>query len=299
MKIKKSTADHVIDVLIYIIYFLFAVICIYPFYYIIINSISANDLSDAGKIMFIPKGVHLTNYTSLKYVQGFAHAALVSVARTVIGTTACVIGSSFLGFMFTQEDMCLRKFWYRYTVMTMYISAGIIPWYLTMRNLHLTNNFLAYILPVIVSPFNIILVKTYVESIPRELQEAAEIDGAGILKIFVRVILPVSKPILATIAIFTAVGQWNAFQDTLILMTKEALYTLQFKLYQYINQASSMASMIKSAGGANAIASVAQRQTATSVRMTVTTVVVLPVLIIYPLFQKYFTSGIMIGSVKG
>ena len=181
----------------------------------------------------------------------------------------------------------------------MYFNAGIIPWFLTMRNLHLTNNFWGYILPTIVSPFYIILAKTFVESIPKELQQAAEIDGAGTLTMFYRVILPVIKPILATVAIFAAVAQWNAFQDTLLLMTDNKLYSLQFILYQYINQASSLKQLVNSSSGAAVAQSVATVQTATSIRMTVTIIVVAPILLIYPIFQRYFVRGIMIGAVKG
>ena len=174
------------------------------------------------------------------------------------------------------------------------------PWYITMRNLHLTNNFLAYVLPALVSPFNVILVKTYVESTPRELQDAAEIDGAGTLRVFASVVLPIIKPILATVAIFTAVGQWNSFQDTLLLMTDTKLHTLQFVLYQYINQANSLASLLTSNAGSDAIQqALSTAQTATSVRMTVTIIVVTPILLVYPFFQRFFVKGIMIGAVKG
>ena len=173
--------------------------------------------------------------------------------------------------------------------------------FLTMQNLHLTNSFWVYVVPVIVQPFNIILVKTYMESIPRSLQEAAEIDGAGVMKVFLKIILPTSTPILATIAIFSAVAQWNAFQDTLIYVTDQKLYSLQYILYQYINQANSLATMVKnSSGGTNLnMAALATQQTPTSIRMTVSVIVVLPILFIYPIFQRYFVKGIMIGSVKG
>ncbi len=277
---------------------LFTLICIYPFYYLIINTISANDISANGQIMFLPKGIHFQNYIDVFKIPDLASAALVSLGRTVLGTIGAVLGAAYLGFMFTQQKMWARKFWYRFTIITMYFNAGLIPWYITMRNLHLTNNFLAYILPAIVQPFNIILVKTYMESISPALQEAAEIDGASVMKVFMKIMLPLAKPIMATIAIFAAVGQWNSFQDTLILMTKPALYTLQFLLYQYINQASSLAAMIKN-GTVISTSSLATMQTPTSIRMTVSVVVILPILLVYPFFQKYFVKGIMIGSVKG
>lgn len=145
-----------------------------------------------------------------------------------------------------------------------------------------------------------ILTKTYVESIPRELQDAAEVDGAGTLKVFFSIILPIIKPILATVAIFAAVGQWNSFQDTLLLVTDTKLYTLQFILYQYINQASSLATIVSSGTSSEAIQQMlATTQTATSIRMTVTILVVTPILLVYPFFQRFFVKGIMIGAVKG
>jgi len=224
---------------------------------------------------------------------------LVSVARTVIGTACTVLASAFLGFMFSQRKMWHRKFFYRFVVVTMYFSAGLIPMFMTMKTLGLTNSFWVYIIPVIVQPFNIIMVKTYVESIPSSLQEAAEVDGAGVLTRFFKIILPTCTPILATIAIWAAVGQWNSFQDTLIYITDQKLYSLQYLLYTYINQASSLAAMVKSSGNVSAVASMVTMQTPTSIRMTISVVVVLPILFIYPMFQKYFVKGIMIGAVKG
>lgn len=298
---EKRFLDYLFIAVIYIFFTLFMIICIYPFYYLIINSISANDISARGDIMFYPVGIHFKNYSDIIRIPGLSHSALISVGRTILGACGTLIGSSFLGFMFTQEKLWMRRFWYRFTVATMYFSAGLIPWYITMMNLRLTNNFLAYILPAIVQPFNVILIKTYIENTPRALQEAAEIDGAGVLKIYLQIILPISTPILATVAIFASVGQWNSFQDTLILMTDQRLHTLQYTLYQYINQSSSLARLIQSTGGTitDSVINVAQQQTPTSVRMTVSVIVILPILTVYPIFQKYFVKGIMIGSIKG
>lgn len=299
-KMRISTEDKIISILSYIIYSLFAFVCCYPFYYIFINTLSANDLSERGKVLLWVKGFHLSNYVNVMKIPGLFNALQVSVARTAIGTILTVITSAFLGFMFTQETLWQRKLWYRFVVATMYFNAGIIPWFLTMRNLGLANNFWGYVLPYTVTPLYIVLCKTFVESVPKELQQAAEIDGAGTMRIFFQVMLPVIKPILATIAIFSAVGQWNSFQDTLLLVTDNKLYTLQFILYQYINQASSLKALINSTSAStNVMASLATAQTATSVRMTVTIVVVTPIILIYPIFQRFFIKGIMIGAVKG
>jgi putative aldouronate transport system permease protein len=297
---KLTTNDLIFSVVNYTLFTIITLICIYPFYYLIINTISANDLSANGAINFLPKQIHLNNYIEVFKLKGLLPAAGISLARTAIGTSLTVLVSGFLGFMFTQHKMWARKFCYRFIVITMYFNAGLIPMFITMDTLNLTNNFLVYILPAIVQPFNIILAKTYIESIPTSLQEAAEIDGAGIITVFGKVILPTSKPILATIAIFSAVAQWNSFQDTLIYVTDQKLYSLQYLLYCYINQANSLKALImNSMGSSNNLMVLATQQTPTSIRMTVTVIVVLPILFIYPMFQKYFVKGIMIGAVKG
>ncbi len=299
-KKNKMKSDILFKIENYTFFGIYSLICAYPFYYLIINTISSNDLSANGAINFLPDQVHFTNYIEVFKIKGLMTAAGVSLARTVIGTVLTVLASAFLGFMFTQQKMWGRKFWYRFIIITMYFNAGLIPMFITMKNLHLTDNFLVYIIPLIVQPFNIILAKTYVESIPMSLQEAAEIDGAGIITVFIKVILPTSKPILGTIAIFSAVTQWNSFQDTLIYVTDQKLYSLQYLLYCYINQANSLKALImNSIGSYSDVMTLATKQTPTSVRMTVTVIVVLPILFVYPLFQRYFVKGIMIGSVKG
>ena len=291
MKIKTSKGDRTFQVINILIFAIFAIICAYPFYYLIINSISANDLSASGKVNFLPHGFQLENYVKVFQLNGLGTAAMVSLGRTVIGTICTVLASVYLGFMFTQQRMWHRKLWYRFMVITMYFNAGLIPMYMTMKTLHLTNSFWVYIIPAIVQPFNIIMAKTYVESIPPALQEAAEIDGAGTMTVFAKVILPTCKPIMATIAIWSAVGQWNSFQDTLIYITDQKLYSLQYLLYTYLNQASSLATMVQQSGGnVSAVANLATQQTPTSIRMTISVIVVLPILFVYP---------IMIGSVKG
>lgn len=305
VKLKKvkndnSTSDKVFNLFNYLFFGILTFICAYPFYYLIINSISNNELSALGSIRFWPSGLHLENYKQVLQLNGLANAAVISLARTIIGTATTVLASAFLGFMFTQKKLWKRQFWYRFIVITMYFNAGLIPLFITMKNLGLTNNFWVYILPTIVQPFNIILIKTYIESIPPSLQEAAEMDGANIIQVFFKVILPNCAPILATVAIFSAVGQWNSFQDTLIYITDQKLYSLQYLLYTYINQANSLATMVKNTSGSMAgVVSAATTQTPTSIRMTVSVIVVLPIMFVYPIFQKHFVKGIMLGAVKG
>ena len=212
-----------------------------------------------------------------------------------------VMASAFVGYLVTKQQMWHRKFWYRFLVITMYFNAGTIPWYLNMSMLGLTNNFMAYIIPGIVAPYNIILVKTYIESIPAELEESAFMDGAGYWTIFRKIIWPLSMPILATIAIFGAVGHWNSFTDSLILMQNAPeLYTLQHRLYLYLTTSSNIGALMN--GGVSSSAAEGIMQTALNakvIKYTVSMVSIIPILLVYPFMQRYFVKGIMLGAVKG
>ena len=210
-----------------------------------------------------------------------------------------VAASALVGYLVTKQEMWHRKFWYRFLVITMYFNAGTIPWFLNMSMLGLTNHFAAYIIPGIVAPYNIILVKTYIESIPSELEESALMDGAGFLVVFRKIIWPLSKPILATIAIFGAVGHWNSFTDSLILMQNAPeLYTLQHRLYIYLNTSSNLA-QIMSTGGSAATAAAQSAMSTKVLKYTISMVTVIPILLVYPFMQRYFEKGIMLGAVKG
>ncbi|MGN8025338.1 carbohydrate ABC transporter permease [Microbacterium sp. 22242] len=297
---RRGAGDLFFAIVNYTVFVLLAFLCAYPFYFLIINSISANDASALGNVRWMPEGIHFSNYAEVFQLNGLPMAAVVTIGRTVIGTVATVLASAFLGFMFSQNKMWGRKFWYRFVIITMYFSAGLIPVFIVMKTLGLTNNFWVYVLPFVVQPFFIILVKTYVEAMPESLQEAAEMDGANIVQIFFRIYLPNMTPILATVAIFSAVAQWNSFQDTLIYVTDQSLYTLQYLLYMFINQANSLAQAAQNSGGnLTSIISAATSQTPTSIRITVSVIVVLPIIFIYPLFQRFFVKGIMLGAVKG
>lgn len=299
-RIRTAWQDRLLSVAVCFVYTVCALVCIFPFYYIMINSISANDLSEQGKIVFFPQEIHFTNYVSVFKLPGLGTALFVSLARTAAGTLFTVVVAAFLGYMFTRETLWHRKLWFRFVMITMFFNAGLIPWALSMDQLGLRNSFWIYILPLIVQPFYIVLCKTYVESIPKEMQEAAEIDGAGPLRVFLFVMLPVIRPILATIAVFAAVNQWNSFQDTLLMVTDKRLYTLQYTLWSYINQASAMKDLASSAAFASQeTISPAHAATAASIRMTVTVLTMLPVILVYPIFQRFFLRGVITGAVKG
>jgi len=298
VKHRLSFGEMLFNIFNYTILILFTLLCIFPFYYLIINSISANDLSARGEILFFPRQLHISNYVQVFRIPGLMRAAFISLSRTVLGTLFTVLAAAFLGFLFTKP-MWGRKVWYRLLIASMYFNAGLIPYFVTVMRYGLMNSFWVYIIPLVVQPFSVLLVKTFIESTPISLQEAAEIDGAGTLRIFHMIMLPLIKPILATVAIFAAVGQWNQFMDTVLFITEQDLWTLQFVLFNYLSQAGFLARLVQAGMGNIDVASLVNMQTPTSVRMTVTIVVTLPILFVYPFFQKYFVKGMMIGAVKG
>ncbi len=301
---KKKTVvkggDVVFNIVNYTFFILFTLLCAFPFYFLFINTISDNDMVQKGQIKLIPHGLNLSNYIAMLNVSDLGQAFLVTIARTILGTALMVMASALVGYLVTKQEMWHRKFWYRFLVITMYFNAGTIPWYLNMSMLGLTNHFAAYIIPAIVAPYNIILVKTYIESIPGELEESALIDGAGFFTVFRQIIWPLCKPILATIAIFGAVGHWNSYTDSLILMQNAPeLKTVQHRLFEYLNQTTNLASVMSSGGGILASAAVKQALNSKVLKYTISMVTVIPILIVYPFMNRYFEKGIMLGAVKG
>ncbi|MCL2377663.1 MAG: carbohydrate ABC transporter permease [Defluviitaleaceae bacterium] len=295
MNHKKSIGERVFIAFNYLFFLLMVFICLYPFWYIFVYSLSAPMAALSG-INFLPREFTLSNYGDVFTVPGIGRAAMISVLRTVTGTILMVTMCSFFAYLMTKQRMYFRTAIYRFTIITMYFNAGLIPWFMTMRAYGLNNNFLVYILPGALSAFNVILVKTFIEQLPPSLEEAAFIDGAGILTVFTRIIMPLSTPILATIAVFGAVGHWNAWFDNLIFMVgRPELNTLQLMLWEILNQAIIPTRNI----GLTQAQQMADQTSPMTIRMTATMIVTFPVLFIYPFAQRFFVKGIMIGAVKG
>lgn len=300
-KMKKSPAVIAYQIFNYTLLIFLTIICVYPFWYMLIYTLSNPSIADVKTPILLPVGFTLTNYMQIFEISGFFHALMISVLRTVIGTAATVFACSFLGYLFTKNEMPGRKFMYRALVLTMYISGGLIPTFLLIRSYGLLNNFLVYILPMMVSAYNIILIKTFIEQLPKSLEESAVIDGAGYFTVFCRIIFPLSAPIIATVAVFAAVGHWNSWFDNYIYAgNNESLKTLQYLLYNYLNQAQQMANQIKnSIAGGGAVDVVTMAISPKGVRMTITVLASLPIFVVYPFMQKFFVKGIMLGAVKG
>jgi multiple sugar transport system permease protein/putative aldouronate transport system permease protein len=295
-KIRWSLEDKVYHAIAMPIFLLLAFVCIYPFWYVIIASISNSTWVNAGLVTFLPKGFNPANYVKVLTLPGLWQSVKVTVVRVLLATVLQTLCSAYMGYFFSKTNMWGRKFWYRLLAATMYFSAGMIPVYLNWKNLGLVDSFWIYIVPGLFSMYNAVLVKTSIEAMPRELEESAVIDGAGYLTRFIKIVLPLQKAILATIALFTAVNHWNDyFTSRLYINLRQDLVVLQYKLFQVLQEAETAAKMAAEAGvdyNPNSV-------TATGFRMALTVVVIFPVMCIYPVIQKHYVKGVMIGAVKG
>ncbi len=290
MKSKSTPFDWINVVLM----FLMMLACFYPFYYMLVYSFSDPQLSKFG-ITLLPKGFTLENYRKVLTLPNILSAAGVSLLRTGIGTLVTVLCCSLFAYLVTKP-MYGRKIIYRMLVLTMYVNGGLIPTYLVMRLYHLNNNFLIYILPSALSAYNVILIKTFMEQLPPSLEESAILDGASPIVRWWHILMPLSKPILATITVFAAVNQWNAWFDAHIYMTDSSKWPLQYILYRYLTEAQQAAAMLEKDLNGDMVA---KEITPAAVRMTVTAVITIPILMVYPFMQRYFVKGIMLGAVKG
>lgn len=297
---KASASRRAFQLFNYCLLVGFTLICIYPFWYILIYTVSDPAAVEMSSPVLFPRGFSLANYKNIFTLSGFFPALSMSVLRTVVGTTLSVLSCSFLGYLFTKEEMPGRKFIYRLLIFTMYISGGMIANYIVIKSYGLLNSFWVYILPGMISAYNIVLIKTYIEQLPASLEESAQLDGAGYLTVFTRIVMPLSKPIIATIVVFVAVGHWNSWFDNHIYTRgNESLMTLQYLLYNYLNEAQRVAEQIKNTSNIGGIEQMISSISPKGVRMTITVLASLPIFAVYPFMQQYFVKGIMVGAVKG
>ncbi|HTH13098.1 MAG TPA: carbohydrate ABC transporter permease, partial [Spirochaetia bacterium] len=228
------------------------------------------------------------------------NAFFVSVARTVLSTAGNLFLTAMLAYALGRREYLLRKPLTVLVVFTMYISAGLIPYYFLIKSLGLINSFLVYVVPSLVGAFNFIVIRTYIQTIPESLVESARMDGGGDFLIFLRLILPLSAPVLATVALFVAVGSWNSWFDTLLFASgRQELSTLQYELMKFLS-ASQAQSKSAADVGALGMAKDASSSMVTpvSIRAAITVVAAIPILIVYPFLQKHFVTGLAVGGVK-
>ncbi len=274
---------------------LFCIVTLYP----ILNTlaVSFNDGLDAvkGGIHLIPRKFSLRAYDAVIHKQGLQQGAIVTVARTVIGTLLALVANALLAFVVSRRRFLFRSSLSFFWVVTMYASGGMIPGLILMKNLHLTNTFLVYIIPGLVSAFNVLVLRTYMESLPDSYEESAQLDGAGYMRIFVSIISPLCKPVYATVALFVAVGHWNSWFDAMLYnRNRTELTTLQYELQKYLNSVMQTQGNTSSSGKTSSSSQV----TPVTVRAAASIVTMLPIIMLYPFLQRYFVTGLTIGGVK-
>jgi putative aldouronate transport system permease protein len=289
---KKSFAD----VLILVFMFFMILVTLYPFLNVAAKSF--NDPIDTvkGGIHIIPRAFTMRNYTGLFEAGSNLPAAFrMSILRTLVGTVSSVLCCAMFAFTLSRADFMFRRIFTILLVITMYVGGGLIPDYILIRSLRLINNFWVYIIPGIINAFNVVVIRAYVDTIPISLQESARIDGANDLTIFFRIIFPLCKPVLATVALFVAVGQWNSWFDTyLYARSVKGLSTLQYELMKILDSAQSIGSQVDIYSEGLRAA----KRNPEALKMAITIIATVPILIVYPFLQRYFVSGITLGAVK-
>ncbi|MBQ3371815.1 MAG: carbohydrate ABC transporter permease [Oscillospiraceae bacterium] len=297
IKSRKIKQDWVFPLVNTVFLILLMFITLYP----VINTVaySFNEGTDAlrGNIGLLPRKFSLDSYKSILSDAAVYRAAWISASKTVLITLLNLFWTSMLAYALSRKEFVLRKFITVIMVLTMYINAGLIPNYLLIsKTLHLSNKYLVYIIPTMFSCFNMIVIRTYIAGLPEALVESARIDGAGDLRIFWQIIFPLCKPVLATVALFIAVGSWNSWFDTYLYVGgKKDLYTLQYLLKMKLATTQASANAAKST--AEAMSTLGQT-TPITIRCAITVIAAIPIMIVYPFLQQYFVKGIALGSVK-
>lgn len=292
-KMKKSTADKVADVLIYAVITIFALMCIIPFIHVLSVSISSDADVYANNVFLIPKHINFNAYKTVIGDKSMMQSLGFTVVMTLVFTLLGMFVTICAAYALSKPQLKGRYFFSTMFLITMYFSAGTIPDYLLIDSLNLLDTAACLILPLVFSAYNMIILRTFMEnSIPDSLLEAAKLDGCDEFRTLVSVVLPLSKPVLATLALFYAVGRWNSFQDALYYIQSDSLKPLQLKLYNLVNASGSTGSLAQEAGGG-------QQQAQEVVKSATIMFATLPIVVVYPFVQKYFVSGVMIGAVKG
>lgn len=271
----------------------FVIITLYP----VLNTlaISFNDGIDTvrGGIHLIPRKFTLQNYYTVLHKQNMVTGAYITVLRTVVGTFLALATNALLAFIVSRKRFLFKSQLSLFWVITMYVNGGLIPTFLLYKSLHLTGTFWVYVIPGTVSAFNMLVLRTYMVGLPDSLEESAQLDGAGYMTIFVKIISPLCKPVYATVALFVAVGQWNSWFDAMLYNRMSDKYTtLQYELMKLLS------SVMQQSGSADSARNSANSITPASIRAAATIATMLPIVCLYPFLQRYFVTGLTIGGVK-
>ena len=282
----------------YILLIAFALMCIIPFYLVIVSSFQAESvLIREGYPLYI-KEFSLESYKlCLKNPDAILRAYGITVLVTVVGTAIAVLLNTMTGYVLSRKDFKARNFFSFFFFFTTLFSGGLVPWYIIcVRYLNLKNTLGALILPMIFSVWNMIIAKSFMSSLPAALTESAKIDGANDFKIYVRLILPLSTPLIATLALFSALAYWNDWYNCMLFITKSNLYNLQYYLQTMLNSADALR---KAAAMSNGTAASTAQVPLEGMKMAMTAIATGPIVLLYPFVQRYFVKGLTIGAVKG
>jgi putative aldouronate transport system permease protein len=295
--LKKLTAgDLSFNIFNYTFMIILSIVTLYPFLNVLAISLNNSVDTVKGGITIIPREFTFLNYQEIFKIKAISISVVISVLRTVVGTFTGIISTAMVAFVISRQDFIGRKFVTIAFLVTMYVSGGLIPDYMLIRNLHLTNNFLVYILPGLISIFNVIVLRSFIDGLPFELQESAKLDGANDITIFFKIIFPLCMPAIATLSLFIAVGQWNSWFDTYLYCgSNKSLTTLQFELQKVLLSAQSSGQQ-DIYGSSDMVSQ--KRISPESIRMAMTVVATLPIIFVYPFVQKYFMKGLTLGAVK-
>ena len=275
------------------------IVTLLPFLNIL--AISFNEAADTmkGGVWLWPRLFSMNNFNHIFNTPAIPVAFRNSVLRTVITSLSGVFLTAMLAYTLTRKTYVLRNFIMITIIITMYIDGGLIPTYFLMRDLRLIGTFLVYIIPGLIHPFNLLVIRTYMNSLPDSFVESAKIDGAGEFRIFLQIIMPLCLPVLATVTLFIAVGQWNSWFDNFLYNSFRPEYTtMQFELMKLLESANAMAGSAERAFSAAAGGGKVTIMTPTAVRAAMTIVTAVPILLVYPFLQKYFVKGLTLGGVK-
>jgi len=297
IKTKKTISELIFDYSNILLMLIVAVVTIYPFLNILAISLNESVDSVRGGIHIIPRKFTFANYISIFTASNLTTAFIISILRTVIGTITGLFSTFLVAFVLSRKDFVSRRLFSAIFVITMYISGGLIPDFILTRNLGLMNNFMVYIIPNLIWVWNLFVLRSYIESLPYSLQESAKLDGANDFTIMAKIIFPLCLPVIATIALFITVGQWNSWFDTYLYCgNNKSLSTLQFELMKILQSAQSQVSSSRMAHQSEAV--LRHQVSPESIKMAITIVATVPILLVYPFLQKYFVSGLTLGAIK-
>ncbi|AIQ37155.1 sugar ABC transporter permease [Paenibacillus sp. FSL R5-0345] len=288
--------DHIFKSFVYLILILVLLVTFLPFWNILVLSLNAAEDTVRGGVYFWPRDITFDSYNQILKDTEIMNGIWVTVKRTVIGAPLSVFVITMLAYPLSRQNLVGRKGWNLYFVFTMYFGGGLIPYYMVLKALNMIDTFSVFILPGLMNVFYMIIVRTFMEGLPGEIEESAKVDGANDITIFFRIVLPLTTPVLATVGLFQAISHWNAWFDSYAFTYSSDLKTLQAVLVKILSQFQtggmvSQSQMLANSAKRNAVSS-------DTIRMAATMVATLPIVLVYPFLQKYFVKGMTLGAVK-